>query len=445
MKQRKWLSDIFIAPRLFAVLAVCIILYVISFYIRAVWPIANGITIAAFFAILIDYLALFAKAQPIVAERQCADRWSNGDTNNVAIALTNNTALRLHVQIYDELPIQLQRRDLVLRASLSPRDTAEVSYNVTPTKRGLYSYGNVLCYVSTLLGLLQRRCVAEQVQDVKVLPSFRRVLQPAIKASAYVQDAGEHALTRTASSMEFDHIKEYVRGDDMRHMNWAASARRGQLMVNTYNEERSQQVYCVIDTGRRMKMPFEGLTLLEYSINSALMFANSVLHKGDKMGVASFGKNMGGFVKASRQRTQLSKVMETLYDIETDFEESNFAALATKIKYFVGQRSLILLYTNFESLASLQRQMVYLKAISRRHLLCTIVFENTDIAKIHDHYSDDLEGVYVKTIADKYTMEKKRMLKELHKEGIITIFTTPNKVGADVISKYLLLKKQGSI
>jgi uncharacterized protein (DUF58 family) len=247
---------------------------------------------------------------------------------------------------------------------------------------------------------------------------------------------------RMSNSMEFDHIKEYSQGDDIRTINWKATARKGQMMVNTFTDERSQQIYCVLDMGRIMKMPFNGMSLLDYSINASLMLSFTVLHRNDKVGVMTFNNKLNDILKASKVKSQLSRITEILYKQDTNFLESNYEALMQGIRYHAGQRSLIMLFTNFETSNALERHMPYLKSIARKHLLCVVIFENKELKNIHTNYQDTLEGIYVKTLADRFHFEKKRIVKELSKEGILSIFTTPEHLSTDAINKYLDLKNK---
>jgi uncharacterized protein (DUF58 family) len=292
------------------------------------------------------------------------------------------------------------------------------------------------------MGLITKRVIAAPPQAIKVYPSYLQLRNARLKSMVTTQEIGESKATKLSSSLEFDHIKEYVLGDDIRNINWKATARKNQFMVNTYTDERSQQVYCIIDMGRIMKMPFNGLSLLDYSINSALMLSYMVLHKNDKIGLVTFTQKVNSFLKANRNNVQMARITELLYKQETAFLESNYEALINSVKQYAGQRSLIMLYTNFETLNSVKRHMPYLKLMASKHLLCVVIFENETIKDIHNNYKDTLEGIYVKTIADKFHYEKKRIIKELQKEGIMSIFTTPQNLSATTINKYLELKNK---
>jgi uncharacterized protein (DUF58 family) len=263
--------------------------------------------------------------------------------------------------------------------------------------------------------------------------------------SNHLTQYGLKRIRRIGHTMEFEQIKEYVQGDDMRTINWKATSKKNALMVNQYQDEKSQPVYQVIDTGRSMQMPFMGLSLLDYAINSTLALSNIVLKKQDKAGMFTFSKKVGNYVAADRRAGQIHNMMETLYRIETDFMESDFSRLYVDIKQSVTQRSLIMLYSNFETMDALRRQLTYLKGIAKNHLLIIVFFDNTELNQLINRPTKNVQEVYDKIIAEKFAFEKRLIVRELQKHGIQSILTQPENLTVDTINKYLELKARGMI
>jgi uncharacterized protein (DUF58 family) len=279
-----------------------------------------------------------------------------------------------------------------------------------------------------------------------VYPAFMQLHKYELFSNATLQgEAGSKRMRKIGQSMEFEQIKEYVAGDDIRILNWKASARKGGLMVNNYMEERSQQVYCIIDKGRLMKMPFDGITLLDHAINSCLVLSNVCLKKQDKVGLITFSNVPGTILPADRKPTQTENILQTLYKQKTDFLESDFEMLYQQIRNKIKHRSLLILFTNFESLAGLNRQMDYLRSIARYHLLLVVFFENTELEKLSKSDAKNVEQVYIKTIAEKFSFEKRLIAKELSKYGILSILSSPQKLTINTINKYLELKTRQAI
>src|SRR5690606_941756 len=198
---------------------------------------------------------------------------------------------------------------------------------------------------------------------VKVYPAFHALKKYDLVAwTNNLPEAGSRKIRKIGQSVEFEQIREYVTGDDIRTLNWKATARKGgQLMVNNYTDERSQQVYCMIDKGRVMKMPFGGMTLLDYAINATLISSRVVLRRQDRAGLITFDERIGHVIAADRKAGQMNLILETLYAQQTEYGESDYEKLFTLTRTKLRQRSLLVLFTNFESLSGLQRQLPFIR------------------------------------------------------------------------------------
>jgi uncharacterized protein (DUF58 family) len=279
---------------------------------------------------------------------------------------------------------------------------------------------------------------------VPVYPSFLQMRKFELMAfTNRLRDHGLKKIRRLGHTMEFEQIKDYALGDDVRNINWKATAKRNALMINQFQDEKSQPVYSVIDKGRVMKMPFEGLKLVDYAINATLVISNIALKKGDKAGMFSFSRKVENQVIAQRRASQMNLILETLYNLDTDFNESDFSRLYIDIKRKITQRSLLLLYTNFETLDALHRQLPYLQAIAKNHLLVVVFFENTELKKMLTQPALSTKEIFEKTIAEKFVYEKKLIVNELNAYGIQTILTEPQQLTVNTINKYLEIKARG--
>lgn len=435
------LKTMYISNRFFLLLGLAVFVFLAAFF----FPFLELPAKILFFALVISFAAdlffLFAVNRKPVIERFLSERLSNGDENPVLITVQNLYPFTVKTEIIDELPEQFQWRSFSIREIIKPGEEKEFRYKIRPTERGEYHFGKVNVYFRSMLGLVERRFTGAEEKMVPVYPSFMQIRKYQLHAeAAQTKDAGNRRLRKIGHSMEFEQVKEYVQGDDVRTLNWKATARKGSLMINSYTDEKSQQVYCVIDKGRLMKMPFNDLTLLDYAINASLVMCNVALYRQDKFGLMTFSNKMGSMLAADRKPVQLEKVLQTLYNQQTAFLESDFELLYTRIRATIKQRSLIILFTNFESLAGMQRQMPYLKRIARYHLLLLVFFENTELKKVTTQGVNDIEDLYVKTIAGKYAHEKRLIVKELQNAGILSILTAPENVTVSTINKYIEIK-----
>jgi len=389
---------------------------------------------------------LYKTKNGIHSKRNLPDKFSNSDENQVAIFLENNYAIPVFLSIVDELPIQFQKRDFEYTTHLKAFENETFQYAIIPFERGLYFFGNINVYASTSLKIFARKYQFDNEKKVAVYPSYIQMKKYEFLAmSNQLTEFGLKKIRRIGHTMEFEKIKNYIAGDDVRTINWKATAKRGALMINQYQDEKSQPIYSIIDTTRAMKMPFEKLKLLDYAINATLAFSNIALLKNDKVGMMTFAEKVDNVVAARNKKTNLSILNEVLYNVNTEFNDADFGFLNGMIKRKINQRSLLILYTNFEHISALKRQLPYLKSIAKKHLLVTVFFENTALDAIIKERADDLQGIYYKTIAEKFSYEKRLIVKELEKSGVHSILTKPSLLSVNVINKYLEFKSKGLI
>ncbi len=438
---KKYLGDLFLSSRLYTALTVCALLFLLRFFLDwlGVIPYVAAGTVALL--VVADYLLLFAGDRRLIATRTHAERFSNGDENPVNIGIYSGYTVPLQLEVIDEIPPVFQRRDVLFHTRLEPGKQVTISYSLRPVKRGAYDFGNINVYALAPLRLVKRRFIFETPATVAVYPSYLQMRMYQLMAiHNRLNEAGVKKLRRIGHSMEFEQIKEYVGGDDYRTVNWKATARRGQLMVNHYTDEKSQQVYCLIDKGRTMKMPFEGLSLLDYAINASLVLVNVALMKEDKAGLITFSEKPGTLLPADRKPVQMQLVLEALYNQKSRYLESDYERLYSLIRTRIPQRSLMVLFTNFESLSGLNRQLTYMRKIAQHHLLLVVFFENTGLRQLTQEHVNDIESIYQKTIAEKFAFEKKLIVKELQQYGIYSVLTAPQNLTVNIINKYLELK-----
>jgi uncharacterized protein (DUF58 family) len=441
---KKFLQNLYIQNRFFFVLGIAVLCFVLSFLFPRILDYVKIGLFVAIALLLLDILFVFRIKEGIKASRELPDKLSNGDDNPVQILVTNSYNTAMNLTIIEELPAIFQKRDFEIKSSLEAGASHTFNYTLRPVQRGEYRFGALNIYASSALGFVKRRYRVSQDAMVPVYPSFLQMRKFELMAfTNRLRDHGLKKIRRLGHTMEFEQIKDYALGDDVRNINWKATAKRNALMINQFQDEKSQPVYSVIDKGRVMKMPFEGLKLVDYAINATLVISNIALKKGDKAGMFSFSRKVENQVIAQRRASQMNLILETLYNLDTDFNESDFSRLYIDIKRKITQRSLLLLYTNFETLDALHRQLPYLQAIAKNHLLVVVFFENTELKKMLTQPALSTKEIFEKTIAEKFIYEKKLIVNELNAYGIQTILTEPQQLTVNTINKYLEIKARG--
>jgi len=440
------LRELYLHQNLFYALAAGVLVMLFSYSFDWLWNVAlASLALVGFYA-LVQIMVLFFSSPHVDTSRELPDILSLGDEQPIKLKVKNQSKLALHIQLTESLPYQLGVRKAEHNLSLKPEEDSIIKYSIRPTVRGVHEFGDYFCFISFWWPVIERRLVNRCSEKVAVYPSITQMKKFELYASKRLSnEIGVKRTRRIGHGAEFEQIKQYVNGDDPRTINWKASARTGHVMTNHFQEEKSQPVYQIIDTSRVMRMPFNELTLMDYSINSALALSNIILKKGDKTGLLTFDKRVNTVLEANNSSKQLKFMLRELYNQKISQNEANYQMLFYSTRKYISKRSFLILYTNFQSIYALERSLAELKAMSKRHLLLVVLFENTEVTNFSKKRARDLNDIYDKTIAMNVIREKKLIHAELERQGIMNISVTTETLTADVINKYLEVKSKGSI
>lgn len=441
----KFFRRLYIADAFFYVLLFLAACFAVSFYVEPLRIIATILFWIWIGLCLWDLIILHLPRHQINIVRVYPDKLSNGDENPFKIKLVSSFPMQVKGRILEEIPIALQMRNNEFEINLPTRKEIEIVYVLSPKKRGVYAFGKCNVLVRHL-GLFERKFVLEEELEIPCYPSFIQMRKYQLLATTdRLVEMGIKRIRRIGSTMEFDYIREYVKGDEYKHMNWKASAKYKRLMVNQYQEEKSQPIYSIIDVGRVMRMPFHEMTLLDYAINASLVLSNAAILKQDRAGMLTFGKKCDNHIVPEKNNKQMKLISEKLYGITTNFEESEFGNLYAFMRRNVNKRSLVFLYTNFETMDALNRQLPYLRMMAKSHILVVVVFKNTELLDMAKDDARNAVDIYNKIIAEKFVYEKNLIIQELNRNGLQTIYTAPEDLSIKSINKYLEIKARGLI
>lgn len=448
MKQARGISfkNIHLQRRFFVLLLIAAFLFAASFPYKIIFPIAQTYLLILSAILIVDIILLFSGTAKITANRNHGSLLFLGENNRIELRIESNYNRKLKLELYDELPEQLQERNFKIDALIEAGESIPIEYTVTASERGIYTWGNLNVIASTGIGLCARHFQSAQPESIPCYPSIPQMKNFELMAFARISnEQGIKRLRRIGHSYEFEQIKTYVQGDDQRSVNWKATSRKSSLMVNQYQDERSQQVYAVIDKSRSMLMPFDGLSLLDYAVNTSLVISNIALRKHDKTGLITFADKLGTALKAERSHNQLRKILQSLYAEKEHESEADFNILYRAVKNMIPGRSLIMLFTNFESSYSMERALLNLRKINRLHLLVVVIFENTELVNFSRSEAKTIRDIYIQTLAEKLAEEKRAIVQQLRRFGIQVILSSPKDLSLNSVNKYLELKSKGLI
>lgn len=439
-------NNLYINIRFFLVAGVLIALFVTAFPFPFLLPVAKTALVVFLAVIIFDGLVLFNKNVHFRCERSLPNIMSLGSENRVTITLKSESAIAVKAVLIDELPYQLQARNNQHEFKLGPKEEHQIKEVVRPINRGEYHFGRIRLFIRSNVSLLERRISFNLQKMVPVYPSILDVKKYELRASSQLSNfLGIKKLRRIGQSYEFEQIREYNQGDNYQRMNWKATGKVGQLMVNEYTDEKAQPIYCFIDKSRYMKMPFNGMSLLDYAINASLIISNSALKRDDKAGLLTFSDKVETLIKADNKRNQLSKILQTLYREDETRIEANYELMYSQMRKTITSRSLIFLFSNFDTVYSLERVLPLLRRMNMIHLLVVIVFENTELEEFRKKKAENVLDIYDQTIAQKISLEKRQVLNQLQQHAIQVIYTKPEGLSLNALNKYLELKSRGMI
>ncbi|WP_353166089.1 DUF58 domain-containing protein [Empedobacter brevis] len=439
----KFFKSLFLTDRFFYAGLFVAFCFVIGFFMPPIFIVAKILVLAFILAVLIEIFLVYIPKNSIEVIRIYPERLSNGDDNEMKIAVSNQYQFPLNVRILEEFPVQLQLRDFQFKKRFRSGQNIKFNYQIRPTERGLYTFGQTNVFIS-VFGFIEKRIKINEPTSIACYPSYLQLKQLQLHSAAQLQNQfGMKRIRKIGTNTEFENIKHYTIGDEYRLINWKATAKANRLMVNQFQEEKSQPVYSLIDLGRTMRMPFDGLKLLDYSINSSLVVANISLQKNEKAGLITFNKKIQDHVVADRKNHQMQLILEKLYNVQTDYLESDYGQLYAYIKRKLTQRSLLFIYTNFETIDGLERQLPYLKLIKKSHVVVLILFKNSALKKLNEQKAKTTTDIYDQTIAEKFNYDKELIINRLHQFGILTIYCEPKELSIHLINKYLEIKARG--
>ena len=440
------MKSLYFSQRFYTILASIIILFFMGFGLGFLFPVAKILLIMFTVVFVVDLLLMYKTKTPIKVDRVLPELLSITDKNEISLQITNNYPFAINVEIVDELPYQLQEREFEIEGEIEANKTSKVTYDIFPDERGEYNFGVVNVFTMSFIGLVKRRVKGSQAMKAKVYPSVNQMKKFELLALSKISTLdGVKKMRRIGHNYEFEQIKTYAHGDDIRSINWKATGKRHSVMVNQFQDERAQQVYMIIDKSRSMELRFNKIRYLDYAINSALVMANIALKKYDKAGLITFSDKIGASIKAERSKLHLKRILDQLYHEKPSEKEADYNLLMRITRKMLYGRSLLLLYTNFESTSSMERVIPYLRRLNKMHLLVVIFFEDSEIVNFSTKTASNKKQIYEKVLAGAYTTNKRKMRSQLQKIGIQTILTTPENLSIDTLNKYLELKSRGLI
>jgi len=406
--------------------------------------------VAAFDVILViaaiaDYFASRRLSDFLTIRREFARRFAIGGESLVTIHVANNGQAVLHLRLKDEYPPEMRLGgEREAGFILDPRTSAEFTYNLTPSKRGNFRFGTTAVRYLSRLGLVWCQTERGEGQAVKVYPNMRRAREIELKAlGARSFLAIQRRAVRRGEGREFESMRDYVRGDELRHISWTATARRGRLTTRQYQIERDQTVIIAIDGGRLMTGRIGDETKFDTAIHASLALMSACARAGDNCGLLVFGRRVKKYLPPSRGVEHIDSVLEALHDLEPELIEPSYARAFQFIASSSKKRAFVVILTDLVDKESSKELINSLKLLRPRHLPLVVTIGDRDLNAAVSRAPADIKEAFTQSAAEEIIHGREQALRLVESLGGLVLDVTTQTLGPKLLESYLRVKERG--
>ena len=395
--------------------------------------------------LLLD-LRFTASPRQLVARRLIAERLSLGAENAVTLTLLNRGPRPLGLRLRDEHPVEFRASETFLAGTALPGEELRLRYAVTPPRRGDYRFGRLVVRYRSLLGLFERQHAYPLDRDVRVYPNLLDLRRYELLVRRGLEmEAGTRVARRFGTGTELERLREYLPDDELRRVNWKATARRGVAISNEYETERSQNVVVLLDAGRLMRAVADGLTKLDHALNAGLLLTYAAGRRGDRVSLLAYADRVKAFLPPQRGKRAFLSILETLYRLEPELTESDHARAFGYLGSRGLRRSLLVLFTDLSEPEPSRALMAHLARAARQHLVAVVTVSDPSVTVPATRDPRDAQELYEKVVAQRLLAERRQVLATLGGRGVITLDLPADKLSAQVVATYLELKARGRL
>jgi uncharacterized protein (DUF58 family) len=364
----------------------------------------------------------------------------------IDLTLQNRSGTALQVALVDNVPLQLRREAPKMNLMVLAHDAASKSYEILPGMRGNAALGSAYIRYQSSFRIAERWAVAELGQNVCIYPNLEEAREHSVYLirSRQIELEKRYARTR-GTGREFESLREYCDGDEFRKICWSASARRGKLITRSFQTERSQTIWLVLDSGRLMRTKVAGLSKLDFAVNAALSLGQVAMGRGDRVGLLAYGRSIRHRVLPNRGALHLRKLLEQLALIQEESEESDHLQAASRLLSIQTRRSLIVWITDLAETAIMPEVIDAAGRILSRHVVIFVVVGQPDLRKLADKDPVSVSQMYLTAAAQEMMHRREVLLAGLRRHGALAAEVDSGKVSTAVVNSYLEAKERNLI
>lgn len=362
----------------------------------------------------------------------------------IGFSMYNASKFPIEICLKDEIPeFHFQCDSPIVRQHINTEETKAFEYYVMPTKRGAFVFGNIHLKISSKFKLCIKEYKIKLPRQYKVYPHFKNLdkFKLRLRKNPMLMQ-GVKVLKIQGKGTSFESLREYITGDEYKKINWKASARADKPIVNQYEPEKNQRVYLFIDTGRSMSYTVRDYRKLDMTINTAILLSDIVNQNGDLSGLVTFNTHLSHMIMASKGTEHRNNIIETLYNIESTKETSNYEEVFYEFKEKEKNKSIIFIFTDFDIVEESKEMMRLLPILSRLHVVVIVFIKDEDIEDIVKIRSKDKDEIFNKAVALDLLRERSNMIRRLNTNNAFCIECPKEKLQIQVINKYLEIKNK---
>jgi len=367
----------------------------------------------------------------------------------VKIAVRNFGRVSVHARIVDETPAALQITPAEVELDVPAGASAESQYPILPSQRGDANLNRIFVRYQSALRIAERWAVANAPQTVTVFPNLDEAKQHTLYLIRSRQVELEKRRRRQrGQGREFDSLREYREGDELRDISWTATARRNHLVTRVFQIERSQAVWIVLDAGRllRAKVAEPGriaISKLDYAANAALSLAQIAMHSGDRVGLLAYGRNIQQNLNAARGPHQMRAIVEALAHIRGEAGEADHGRAVHILLSEQKRRSLIVWITDFAETATTPEVLEFAMHMANRHLIVFAAMGQPDLNALAAATPETTEDMYRHVAALEIADRRSALLGALRQRGVLVLELMPGMLASSLVNQYMDVKERG--
>jgi uncharacterized protein (DUF58 family) len=442
------------APRLIALAVGAAVSALGLLVVPAAAPLLAAVDIVLVWAAVLDFW--FTPGPRVLrVMRMAPERVSLLTRQEIVLLITNQAPMALRLRLRDAPPLELQTEEGADWCGVVPAEgEVQVRYVVLPAVRGQHAWGPIHIRYRSLWGLWERGLVVPGGQTIRVYPGLADIERYHLLARANRLEQLGVRKVKARGQTEFESLRDYAEGDDVRLLDWKATARRSRLTVRQLRTERNQSIILLIDSGRLMNAEEAGATKLDHAINAALLLAHVGLTRGDKVGLCTFSHKQHAWVAPRSQPGHQQILTETLYDLRGDFTESDHGRALAAVSARHGKRALLVVLTDFTDAATAQEMVAQVAHAGRRHLVLLAALKDRYLLRPAGAGADGTSSIkeqalspvtigFRQAVALELLHQRAEVLEALRRHGVQVIDVAPGDLAPAVLNKYLEVTFRG--